>query len=500
MDNVFSVTEPTPVRKVEVPQDEDGLLFDDVSHKGSVHVKTVKKLNSDADAASHEMDSGQMSMGEVETVVAKVGQPFYCVSCGMRFSSPSQLKRHTTHAHGNDEPLFCQVCSERCKGKENLKLHLYKNHGIGEMFRCEECNFESPIKAGFIKHISEHIPPEAHKKKCPKCEKVFKTKAGLNMHLKHHFDESLFPCLSCDFKTPQRFNLVKHMAAKHGQDVDGNVLEATLFCSQCEFKCIAEHMLKNHMLRKHTNKSAMRFRCSICSYASVERAALDKHVRFKHTNERPFMCDTCGFSTHTASAMARHKRSHSNSKPHKCEICGHEYADKKRLRDHMYIHSDNKPFRCEMCSYTCRRRDNLTSHLKKHHDVKKCEVKTVIADSTSNEGGEVWASLGPELTSFQDTGQVEDLLKPSLPRATSSPIAEQAIPSTSQISTSHLNHSGEMSTIAMGDIAVPPNPSYIDVSTMSYFTVGGDRRGDEVILVQQDGLMVEENVLEEHQK
>ena len=94
---------------------------------------------------------------------------------------------------------------------------------------------------------------------------------------------------------------------------------------------------------------------SNCNYATVEKAALDKHMRFKHTNERPFMCDTCGFSTHTASAMARHKRSHSNTKPHKCHICGHEYADKKRLRDHLYIHSDHKPFKCEICSYTCRR-------------------------------------------------------------------------------------------------------------------------------------------------
>ena len=107
----------------------------------------------------------------------------------------------------------------------------------------------------------------------------------------------------------------------------------------------------------------------------MEKAALDKHVRFKHTNERPFMCDTCGFSTHTASSMARHKRSHSNTKPHKCDICGHEYADKKRLRDHMYTHTDHKPFQCQFCSYTCRRKDNLKAHLKKNHDTDKMMEK-----------------------------------------------------------------------------------------------------------------------------
>ena len=321
---------------------------------GGVHIKTVKKVNSDAVVAELELGVITDLPSANLTENPKLYQ-YSCVNCSMMFSSAAQLKRHTQQAHGKEETLFCQVCPEKCNGKENLKLHLYKTHGVGEIFRCEECNYESPVKAVYIKHLSEHIPQEAIKKQCPKCDKVFKTKAGLNMHLKQHFDESLYSCLVCDFKTPQKLNLVKHTASKHGQDVEGRPLFENFACEFCDFKCIAEHMLKNHVMRKHTQKSAMRFQCSNCNYATVEKAALDKHMRFKHTNERPFMCDTCGFSTHTASAMARHKRSHSNTKPHKCHICGHEYADKKRLRDHLYIHSDHKPFKCELCSYTCRR-------------------------------------------------------------------------------------------------------------------------------------------------
>jgi len=351
---------------------------------GGVHIKTVKKLNSDAVADLEFDPSPEMNSSELGESSKADKYQFSCVNCSMMFSSAGQLKRHTQNAHGKEETLFCQVCPERCHGKENLKLHLYKFHGIGEMFRCEECNYESPVKAVYIKHLSEHIPQEAKKKKCPKCDKVFKTKTGLNMHLKQHFDESLFSCMRCDFKTPQKLNLVKHTASKHGQDVEGRLLDMSFACDLCDFKCIAEHMLKNHMLRKHTQKSAMRFHCTNCNYATVEKAALDKHMRFKHTNERPFMCDTCGFSTHTASAMARHKRSHSNTKPHKCEICGHEYADKKRLRDHMYIHSDHKPFKCELCNYTCRRKDNLTAHLKKQHDTVSKQELVAIPDSTSN--------------------------------------------------------------------------------------------------------------------
>ena len=138
-------------------------------------------------------------------------------------------------------------------------MHLYKNHGIGEMFRCEDCSFETPVKDVYIKHLSsQHMPEEDQKKKCPKCEKVFKTKTGLNLHLKQHFDDSLYSCPACDFKTPQKLNLIKHTTAKHGIDIDGKQLVASFQCESCDFKCIAEHMLKNHVMRKHTLKSAMR--------------------------------------------------------------------------------------------------------------------------------------------------------------------------------------------------------------------------------------------------
>ena len=190
-----------------------------------------------------------------------------------------------------------------------------------------------------------------------------------------------------------------------------------------------------------------RFRCSHCNYATVEKAALDKHMRFKHTNERPFMCDTCGFSTHTASAMARHKRSHSNTKPHKCDICGHEYADKKRLRDHMYIHTDHKPFQCQFCSYTCRRKDNLTAHLKKNHDTTKLEKKEklekveVISVPSSTASGVAVTNTWPMASS-----QAQDLEPPK-------PVCQQH-----QMTLS-------LPTLALGDIVLTGGGSGDSVTT-----------------------------------
>lgn len=517
MQNVFQNDESSPStsnivsktkEETSISLEKNEIISSVSSPIGGVHIKTVKMLNSDA-VADLEFDPSDLSSSDLGESSKADKYQFSCVNCSMMFSSAGQLKRHTQNAHGKEETLFCQVCPERCHGKENLKLHLYKTHGIGEMFRCEECNYESPVKAVYIKHLSEHIPQEAKKKKCPKCEKVFKTKTGLNMHLKQHFDESLFSCLRCDFKTPQKLNLVKHTASKHGQDVEGRLLDMSFSCELCDFKCIAEHMLKNHMLRKHTQKSAMRFHCTNCNYATVEKAALDKHMRFKHTNERPFMCDTCGFSTHTASAMARHKRSHSNTKPHKCELCGHEYADKKRLRDHMYIHSDHKPFKCELCNYTCRRKDNLTAHLKKQHDtVSKHEKYELVAipDSTSNSGEWTHTDLLSVTNSSQclslpppdleppkpvwesDLGKSGYCSEKSRPQSSMSTYSDKPRPQSSmsgysdkpRATSSPISSCGGMSgptppslpTIAMADIAVPyshPTTDYSTTETMSHY-------------------------------
>ena len=87
------------------------------------------------------------------------------------------------------------------------------------------------------------------------------------------------------------------------------------------------------------------------------------------------MCETCGFSTHTKSAMIRHNLSHTGEKPHVCDMCGSAYADKKRLRDHKssqhtetqgYM-SSIQTFTCDFCGFSSRRKDNLRAHIRRVH-------------------------------------------------------------------------------------------------------------------------------------
>ncbi len=202
------------------------------------------------------------------------------------------------HAHKKEESLFCPVCKVGdLKGKERLKIHLFKDHGIGEMFRCEECrHFESPVKGAYLRHLARHHQP-APALACEFCGKPFRSRAGLKLHVRQHRQDRLWRCSECPFSTPQRSNLVRHLAARHRKGVDGADLKADFKCTEggCDFSCVSEHQLKSHRLRRHTARENMRFRCSECDYASVEKASLEKHVRFRHTKERPYMCNVCGF-------------------------------------------------------------------------------------------------------------------------------------------------------------------------------------------------------------
>lgn len=316
----------------------------------------VVEINEDGEDQNHM---------EVRVTSVEEKTKFECIDCAMNFINASQLRSHVKHAHGKEDMLCCPFCKEYGReGKENLKIHLYKQHGIGEFFRCEECNYETSIKSSFVKHVAAHAENQMV---CNKCQKSFKSRSGLKLHLQKHYEDDLHKCTVCDFKTPQKANLIKHLATKHKKGQDGEDLKMNKACELCSFVCVADHLLKAHMLRKHTSKDHMKFKCTHCDYASVERAALNKHVRFKHTNERPFLCGVCGFSTHTHSAMSRHKRGHSQAKPYVCDTCGAAYADRKRLRDHQLAHTGSLPFDCDFCGFSSRRKDNLQAHIRRLH-------------------------------------------------------------------------------------------------------------------------------------
>ncbi len=58
---------------------------------------------------------------------------------------------------------------------------------------CEDCNFESCNRNLYLRHMNQHAAgKDSSNGRCNLCGKEFKSRAGLNLHLKQHQDEGLF--------------------------------------------------------------------------------------------------------------------------------------------------------------------------------------------------------------------------------------------------------------------------------------------------------------------
>ena len=370
-----------------------------------------------------------LSANTAESDESKV-RDMRCLQCDMTFSSQQQLRQHVKHAHYQDDIVRCKVCKAGFQGKDALRTHMFKVHAEGTLHRCEDCNYETPVKASFVRHNCIKSKP---KFKCSKCPKEYKSKVGLKLHEKTHEKDgaSLLKCSECGFSSPQKVGMIRHMAAIHKKDLLGNILRPDFKCSTCDEEFVSEYLLKQHRLRKHTARADMKHQCQLCDYASVEKASLEKHIRFKHTNERPYSCETCGFSTHTNSSMARHMQSHQvgiGKRPHVCDFCGLSYADKKRLRDHRLKHEKNDlSFDCDQCGASFKRKDNLKTHIERKH-----EVSGQPSGDNSEEDEEGLVMSEPK------------------PKGRKKKISEDAAPTTSSQShiVGHINHDGTIRPVS----------------------------------------------------
>ncbi|XP_072906336.1 zinc finger protein Gfi-1b isoform X2 [Hemitrygon akajei] len=189
----------------------------------------------------------------------------------------------------------------------------------------------SPLEIDQPIDYSTHYSSESKSYHCVKCNKVFSTPHGLEVHVRRsHSGMRPFACDLCGKTFGHAVSLEQH-------------------------------------LNIHSQERI--FECKMCGKTFKRSSTLSTHLLI-HSDTRPYPCQYCGKRFHQKSDMKKHTYIHTGEKPHKCQVCGKSFSQSSNLITHSRKHSGFKPFGCELCAKGFQRKVDLRRHCETQHGLK----------------------------------------------------------------------------------------------------------------------------------
>lgn len=123
--------------------------------------------------------------------------------------------RHGVPLPKGMEPFKCDICGKECFTRFQLKDHKLI-HQEGVPFICETCGQGFNSRTCLTSHVfHKHSKVRNHKCTDQGCEKTFKTRTQLLVHMRSHSGEKPFQCPDCHYKSTTRGNMRLHLTNKH---------------------------------------------------------------------------------------------------------------------------------------------------------------------------------------------------------------------------------------------------------------------------------------------
>nr|XP_018912996.1 PREDICTED: uncharacterized protein LOC109041199 [Bemisia tabaci] len=111
------------------------------------------------------------------------------------------------------EKLFkCSLCSFSSRSQILVTRHEKIVHLKKKFFRCVKCNYVTHMKARFTKHVKYHSMPMI---KCELCDFRTPYKWNLDRHMKNHQGDGAFKCWLCNFTADIKQSLTVHEMNHH---------------------------------------------------------------------------------------------------------------------------------------------------------------------------------------------------------------------------------------------------------------------------------------------
>ncbi len=258
-----------------------------------------------------------------------------------------------------------------------------------ETFECEHCEKVFRHKNALKVHLRTHTSTGQLPHECQICSERFEDHERLKVHLLSHSGEKPFECSLCGAGFTRKSARDRHVRSQHLKDYK---------CEHCDYRCGSIVLLKRHS-SKHQESTIT---CPYCERLFKRTEDVEYHIKRMHSVEKPYKCDQCGFSSGLESALKRHMKKHRviyqcpscdlilpnafklkiHERVHQapkdsgareiiknfvCLTCGKRFRDRSQLIAHSASHSSEKPFMCEVCGKAFKCELYLQRHSKNHH-------------------------------------------------------------------------------------------------------------------------------------
>ncbi|XP_050428451.1 oocyte zinc finger protein XlCOF19-like isoform X2 [Adelges cooleyi] len=195
--------------------------------------------------------------------------------------------------------------------------------------------------------------------KCAACNYQTPRKADLKKHLKRHMGVCDYCCNYCARTFFDKYNLERHVNANHTK-------QQQYSCTMCTYKTYLYDSLKRHTKIKHIEDTEQQFICPICFHVSATKQDMTIHS-YVHNQTKPYMCEECGSMFAIKSRLKTHQNTVHNERLHTCCICEKSFQSMSLLKRHTMIHSRFKPYSCPFCNHSSNSQSNLTKHVRNIH-------------------------------------------------------------------------------------------------------------------------------------